>query len=41
MVMRDGRDDQLVGVGGVAQLLELVGDLPGRPDELSLGAVGD
>jgi hypothetical protein len=40
MIVSDGGDDQLVGAGRVAQLLELVGHLPRRADELGLDAVG-
>ncbi|MEV4788751.1 amino acid ABC transporter permease [Streptomyces tuirus] len=41
MVVRDGRDDQLVGAGGFPQLFEPVGDASGRADELGVDAVGD
>ena len=41
MIVGDRGDDQLVGLGSVAQLLELVGDLPGSADELGVDPVGD
>src|ERR1700677_1612551 len=41
MVVGDRGDDQLVGTGGVPELLELVGDLPGGTGELGVHPVGD
>jgi hypothetical protein len=41
VVVSDRGDDQLVSAGGVAQLLELIGDLHGISDELGLDPVGD
>ena len=39
MAVRNGGDDQLVGVGDALQRLELMGDLIGISDELRCGAV--
>jgi hypothetical protein len=41
VVVRDGRDDQLIGGGRVAQPFELIGYLPGRSDELSVDPIRD
>ena len=41
VIVGDGGDDQLVGVGGVPELLELVGDLARGADELGVYPVGD
>ena len=41
VVVGDRGDDQLVGAGGVAQDLQLVGDLGRRPDELGADPVLD
>jgi hypothetical protein len=41
VVVGDGGDDELVGPGGVAQDLELVGYLSGRADKLGVHPVGD
>ena len=41
MVVGNGRDDQLVGLGGVAEPLQLVRDLARGADELGVDAVGD
>jgi hypothetical protein len=41
VVVGDGRDDQLVGFGGVAETFQLVRDLARRAGELGVDAVGD
>ena len=41
VVMSDRRDDQLVGLGGIAQPLELVGDLDCGSDELGFDPIRD
>ena len=41
MVVGNGRDDQLVGFGGVAETLQLVRDLARGAGELGVDAVGD
>ena len=39
MVVGDGRDDQFVGFGGVAQAFQLVSDLARRADELIITTI--
>src|SRR5437660_7500916 len=41
VVVGDGRDDQLVGFGSVAETFQLVRDLARRADKLSIDTVGD
>src|SRR5690242_17083570 len=41
VIVGDGRDDQLVGFGGVAETFQLVRDLARRAGELGVDAVGD
>ena len=41
VVVGDGRDDQLVGFGGVAETFQLVRDLAWGSGELGVDAVGD
>ena len=41
MVVGDGRDDQFLGLGGVAEAFQLVRDLARGTDELGVDAVGD
>jgi hypothetical protein len=41
VLVGNGRDDQLVGFGGVAETLQLVRDLARGTDELGVDTVGD
>src|SRR5690242_21861007 len=41
VIVGDGRDDQLVGFGGVAETFQLVRDLARGAGELGVDAVGD
>jgi hypothetical protein len=41
VVVGDGRDDQLVGFGGVTETFQLVRDLARGAGELGVDAVGD